>query len=452
MIDYSSSRITCRSIVEALRATPGRNDKIDILKSALKHPDFINVCKLTYDTYKNYYIRSIDALRKDVDFKISRTGYRHISHAYTMLNNINENGSANAILKRQLAYKLEELHEDDIWVYDLILKRGLDCGITSSSINKALPGTIPEFKVMLCQKFNTKTMQNIIYPAIAQVKMDGMRVLAFVKGGKVTIRSRSGKTLTTHGALDQSLSVFADGGNCVLDGELLVLKKNSQEYECRKTGNGICNKAVRGTITEEDANRLVFVAWDVISEDSFWAQSGSIPYKTRFTVLSERIQTLSFNSAFVSKLVLVKGIQVDDYYEVQKYYEMQLADGQEGIILKNSDSVYEGKRSKNNIKFKVENTADLIIEEVVEGAGKYSGQLGSFRCTTSDGILSVNVGSGFTDSNRTEYFTNEMVGQIVEVKYNEIINDKFDNKSLFLPIFVEIRSDKDIANSMGELK
>ena len=37
----------------------------------------------------------------------------------------------------------------------------------------------------------------------------------------------------------------------------------------------------------------------------------------------------------------------------------------------------------------------------------------------------------------------DIVGKIITVKYNEVIQDKKkDKKSLFLPIFVEIRLDK----------
>jgi len=441
------ARLTVLDIVKILRDTSGRNDKIDILKDALVNNDeFLRTVKYTYDPYKNYYISSIQAIQDVVPFLVSKTGYRKMAKGFTILDALDQKGSASNKDKLKLAYALEEMNDFDIEVFDLILHRSLDCGVSASSINKALPNTIPTFKVLLCEKFSEKSLKNISYPAIAQVKMDGMRVLAFIESGRVILRSRRGKVIETHGTFDKELfDALGTDSSVVFDGELLVVKKDSTEYESRRTGNGICNKAVRGSITPEDANRLVFVVWDMISVNSFWAADSKVPYNIRLTTLSGLFK----NS---EKLKIVKGISVDNFQEAQRYYEMQLQDGQEGIILKNAQAHYAGKRTKDCIKMKVENTADLKIIEVLEGVGKYQGQLGSFRCTTEDGLLTVNVGSGFTDSERVEYFTNNMVGQTIEAKYNEIIEDKFGEKSLFLPIFVCVRPDKDIANLLEELK
>lgn len=444
--DYN--KIYISEIIRLLRDTAGRNDKIAILADALAtNSEFLAVAKYTYNPYMNYYIGSLKSIEDVVPFRKLKAGFRNMSKCFNILDALNRKGSADHADKKKFAYALEELAAHDIEIFDLILKGSFDCGISASSINKALPGTIPVFKVMLCEKFNQKSIKNIEYPAFAQVKMDGLRVLAFVEGNKVSIRTRSGKDIEAHGKLDNVLIKFAKGGSCVLDGELLVMKKDGSGYENRATGNGIGNKAIRGSITPEDADRFVFVAWDLISATTFWARAGSIPYWVRLQTLTD-----GFNGLKSDKLKIVEGIECNDYFEVQKYYEKQLSKGQEGIILKNSNAGYEGKRSKHNIKFKIENTADLVIEEVIEGAGKYTGRLGSFRCTTSDGIISVNVGSGFSDSQREEYFTNSMVGQVIEVKYNEIITDKFGDKSLFLPIFICVRHDKVEANSFNELK
>ena len=73
---------------------------------------------------------------------------------------------------------------------------------------------------------------------------------------------------------------------------------------------------------------------------------------------------------------------------------------------------------------------------------------------SEDGLVEVNVGSGFSDAQRKEYFNPKMIGNVIEIKYNEIIDNKFDKsiKSLFLPIFVGTRVDKSKANTLKELK
>jgi ATP-dependent DNA ligase len=94
---------------------------------------------------------------------------------------------------------------------------------------------------------------------------------------------------------------------------------------------------------------------------------------------------------------------------------------------------------------------------VEEGTGKYAGKLGAVVCRSrqEDGkSITVNVGSGFNDDHRTTLWgdRDNLVGKIVAVKYNMRIKNKAGEESLFLPIFVEVRDDKDVADSIGDIK
>jgi hypothetical protein len=45
-----------------------------------------------------------------------------------------------------------------------------------------------------------------------------------------------------------------------------------------------------------------------------------------------------------------------------------------------------------------------------------------------------------------------VIGKIITVKYNAVVDDKRkDTKSLFLPIFLEIREDKTTADALSKL-
>jgi hypothetical protein len=78
--------------------------------------------------------------------------------------------------------------------------------------------------------------------------------------------------------------------------------------------------------------------------------------------------------------------------------------------------------------------------------------LGAIICESSDGIIKVNVGSGFNDEHRKSYKEKDLLGKIVAIKYNARIKNKAGEESLFLPVFVELREDKDIADSTKEVK
>ena len=86
------------------------------------------------------------------------------------------------------------------------------------------------------------------------------------------------------------------------------------------------------------------------------------------------------------------------------------------------------------------------------GTGKNSNRLGALVVSSEDGKIVVNVGTGFTDADRDSIQPN-VVGKIASIKYNARIQDKKGNtESLFLPVFVEIREDKDTADLSISIK
>jgi ATP-dependent DNA ligase len=140
--------------------------------------------------------------------------------------------------------------------------------------------------------------------------------------------------------------------------------------------------------------------------------------------------------------------------EVNNLFNGLLTDGEEGIILKSRDGIWEDKRSKTQIKFKGELECDLKIVAVEEGSGKAAGMLGAIVCESADGVVKVNVGSGFTEEHRINlwHIKKEILDRIVVVKYNSRITNKQGEESLFLPVFIELRDDKDVADKSKDIK
>jgi ATP-dependent DNA ligase len=130
-----------------------------------------------------------------------------------------------------------------------------------------------------------------------------------------------------------------------------------------------------------------------------------------------------------------------------------LTEGQEGIILKTTDGIWENKRSKSLIKFKGELECDLRVVDWEEGTGKNVGRLGALVLESDCGGVRVNVGTGFSDADRNNITAANSLGRIVAVKYNARISDKnSDVASLFLPVFVEFRDDKTDADLAKDIK
>jgi ATP-dependent DNA ligase len=95
---------------------------------------------------------------------------------------------------------------------------------------------------------------------------------------------------------------------------------------------------------------------------------------------------------------------------------------------------------------------DLKVVGYQMGTGKYENMLGAILCESADGVIKVDVGSGFKDAQRLDFTSNSIIGKIVAVKYNARIKNKQGEESLFLPIFIEVRDDKDTADLSKDIK
>lgn len=327
-----------------------------------------------------------------------------------------------------------------------ILNRDLRCNCGTAIANKVWKGLIPEYPVMLCSKYDAKAEKYLKKfenkdGFFVELKADGGRLLVTVDiDGKVTYRSRNGSELELYGVFDNSLSKHT---GMVFDGELIVATADGKPD--RKRGNGFYTKAVRGTLSKEDAANFTYMIWDAIPIDEYTNDLGTTPYSVR----REYVRTAKFKK----NVGVVESKKVSTLAECVEFYDRMRAEGQEGAIIKVADAVFEDTRSKNSVKLKNVSTADLICIRVEEGAGKFAGKIGALICQTSDGLVEVGVGTGFKDADR-EKDPSEYIGKVIEVSYNEVISSKdpkVKTKSLFLPVYLQIRFDKQIANTLGEL-
>src|SRR5690606_35097052 len=139
----------------------------------------------------------------------------------------------------------------------------------------------------------------------------------------------------------------------------------------RQTGNGILNKAIRGTITPFEATKIVAVIWDYIPLHPFEEGRYDIQYTARLCDL-EKIE-------YPTGISLVETTRVESPEEAIAAFNRYYDDGQEGIILKDMRMIWENKRSKYQMKFKGENELDVLCTDWIEGRGKYVGMLGAIR-------------------------------------------------------------------------
>jgi ATP-dependent DNA ligase len=350
---------------------------------------------------------------------------------------------------------LSSLTEDDAKVLECVIQKDLDCGVQESTANKIWKDLIPSFPCMLASAFDQKLIDKVQFPALVQLKMDGMRFNAIVDAKTKTVeyRSRNGKEVQIDNWLmDEAFLTMAKNigmANVVFDGELLVVDEAGKPLD-RKTGNGILNKAVKGTISEAESKQVRATIWDVIPLLYFRQGKCNVDYETRLATVVTSIDNLGGNLKHL--VSVVETTIANDLANAQKLFETYHAAGQEGIILKTRDGIWEDKRAKHQIKFKGELECDLLCVGWEEGTGKNKGKLGALVLTSSDGKINVSVGTGLTDQMRSTLTSKMVEGKIVTVKYNARINNKKGEDSLFLPVFLEIREDKTTADSSKKIK
>lgn len=422
-------------LFETLASDNGRKFKEELLASHAENETLREVVRLALCPLTQFYIRKIPAYQ-------AGQGAVPLAEAIRGLEALTNREVTGHAAIFHLTSILSTCSEDDAKVVERIIRKDLRCGVSASTANKVWPGLIAEYPAMLASKHDDKLVAKMKWPACVQLKMDGMRANIVVKNGRSTVYSRNGKLVELLGAFDADVANLPD---CVIDGELVVVDDDGKILD-RKTGNGICNKAVKGTISDLEAGMVRMVAWDLIPYAAFKAQKDDTPYRKRFDAMVETVKSME-------KVTVITSHTVENLQEAQALFQEYYASGEEGIILKAWDSVWENKRSKHHIKFKGLLEADLKVVGWQEGTGKHVGRLGALVCETECGTIRVNVGSGFSDAQRDQFTADYIVGKVVAVQYNAKITEKGGGSmSLFLPIFVEVRDDKDVANTEGELE
>ena len=424
-----------------LAANPSRNFKIEQLELNRNNEVLREVIRLALDPFTQFYQRKIPAYT-------AQGGGCLVKAMEELYELSSRNVTGNAAIQK-LTDILTGLDSCNAKVIERIIQKDLKCGVQASTANAVWTGLVSEYPCMLCSQFDQKLVDKINYPAYVQLKMDGMRFNAIVKDGKCEFRSRNGKEIFLLGNLEQEFISLAGDVDCVFDGELMVMHPDDIQFMDRQTGNGILNKANKGTISVKEAAMVHATVWDVIPYILFQDGHCGTPYSTRYATLKSLVEKQPSKN---KKIWLVTTDIVNTFEEAQAIFEGYLESGLEGIILKDGSGPWEDKRAKHQIKFKGELECDLKIVAVEEGKGKAEGMLGAILCESADGVVKVSVGSGFTDAHRKNYWKENLVDRIVAVKYNSRIKNKAGEDSLFLPVFVELRDDKDEADSSKDIK
>lgn len=443
-------------ILDQIDSSSKRSHKLSLIEQHKHNQIFMRVVKLALDPYINFFIKKIPSY--------SASASQSLEWALDQLEKLSSRQLTGHAGIDHLSFVLSSLNQDDATVVSRIICKDLRCGMADGIVNAVVKDFIPTYPCLLARPYDEKNIKNITFPAISQLKADGLRVNFHISGNSVYICGRSGREIDLLGAMDADSIKLASNfdGPVVIDGELVVVDEDNVVMS-RKVGNGIINKAIKGTISAKEAAMVRAKVWDVIPADEFKAGISKKQYKDRFEQISSAIQqalgspedqTSQTLAGKHFKFSLIESRVVGSLEEAQEHFNELLARKEEGTILKNFSGLWEDTRSKHLVKLKAEKDCDLVITGFNPGTGKFEGMVGSLICSSSDSKVEVSI-SGFDDDLRENITKNFDIlkGTIVSVMYNERIKSKARTgvDSLFLPRFLEFRTDKTVANSSEEI-
>lgn len=314
-----------------------------------------------------------------------------------------------------------------------VLTKRMNIGVGAKLINKAVgKELIPDPSLMLAED-DHKAIDKWD-SIVCEEKYDGVRVICVIEDRIPKFYTRAFNELNSKflSKIANQLLIISKGIDGIFfDGELTDLD--------RKGVSGKVNQMLKGSPKESIGDDLLFNTFDIDPITSIRKGKGDTPYTQRRDLLEKL-----FENTETPNIVLARKWEAKTKEELMPIYDQIVANGGEGVIMKDPSHVYECKRSKSWIKFKEVEDCDLEVTGWYPGEGKREGFIGGFNCKDASGEYQVKVGSGFTEADLISLSKNpdSLIGRIVTLQYNVPIEDKNGSKSLFLPRFIEVRSDK----------
>jgi len=324
--------------------------------------------------------------------------------------------------------------------YRRILIKDLRCGVSEKTVNKVSKKfdgkySIPVFTCSLAHD-SANHEKKMVGKKQIEIKLDGVRVITIIQGDKVEMFSRNGKQFHNFGHIIEEIETVIKEHPVpyplVLDGE--VMSANFQDLMKqvhRKDGK-----------QTTDAELHLF---DTIPLGCFKAGSWDKPQSFRSLITKHWVE----DHASVLKHVQAldwEDVDLDTPEGQERFVALNKAavdGGYEGVMIKDVDAPYECKRTHAWLKAKPFIEVTLEVKDVEEGTGRNEGRLGAFVCEgVDDGKkINVNVGSGFSDANRDDFWNSrtDITGQLVEVRADAITQNQDGTYSLRFPRFKTFR-------------
>ena len=256
------------------------------------------------------------------------------------------------------------------------------CGMTLT------PGEISQFIGPMLAKNYLKDKNKIKFPCYVQKKYDGVRFIYNVEKKMGYTRQRQILHLPK---LDKCISRI--NKHIYLDGELY---KHSADFS-----------EIQGNVSKNELKDMKYYIYDC-----FDIQNTNWMFKDRITYLHKiPVDNL---------LVIVPTDLVEDEEQMMIYFNKFIEAKYEGIILRNTDSLYKVNFRSNDLqKFKLMEDAEFKIIDAKEAKGTHKGCV-IFKCQINDKTFWTKMAGPLANSRRMFIDKDQYIGQMLTVKYQEL--------------------------------
>lgn len=422
-------------ILEELEAVGGRLDKESILLKNVSNDLLRQTFWITMDPYVDFGVRKFDkpksAPRTTMSDDDVLVKFLELLEHKLSTRALTGNAAKNAVTA-QFAYMDARQRA---WCKRILI-RNLRVGVQSKTVNKIWKNLIVHFSVQLAHTLSTTSLPGdggivindpVNYPVRLEPKLDGLRLVAVKRSGKVTMHTRNGNIVDTVPEIVAALE-SAEYDDIVLDGEIMGEDWNESASVVMSSKNA------------KDASNIAYNVFDAVTLEEWDAGVSHTPLRDR-TALADDVVTVVADTT-VKK---VAHAVANNEPELIDFYTKCLDENFEGIMLKDMNASYEFGRTKSMLKMKPVTTYEGVIVSAYDGRDgtKWQGRFGGFSVLLPNGVI-TRCGGGFSDAFRKEVLKNgaeSYTGKIVELEGQPPLTK--DGRVRF-PVFVRFRSASDV--------
>lgn len=422
----------CYRVISSLEDHPSRLNKEAILEAEIDNVELFEGMRMALDNLYTFGVKKVPTHGGPDGQGLPWEAFKELCHLlYTR--QLTGHDARDAI---ELALSASTQRQWNDW-YRRILIKDLRCGVSEKTINKVKKNAIPVFECMLAHD-GANHEKKITGKKLLEPKLDGVRVITIINAENKTasMYTRNGKELENFShitkAIEANIELFER--SIVLDGEMVSSSFQALMKQVHR----------KSDVQSKDARLMLF---DILPLSEFQKGKSVLGQKRRSNLV--RSMKPVFDKIGSIDVIPQKEVDLGSYVgelEFKQYNKDAIEAGFEGIMIKDVDAIYESKRSVSWLKQKPFIEVSLEVTDVEEGTGKNEGRLGALVCSgVDDGkTIVVNVGSGFTDDARTEFWSSRdsLPGQIVEVRADAVTQNQDGTYSLRFPRFLSFRGFK----------